>query len=942
MAAKLFLIDGMALLYRAHFAFVRSPIMTSDGVNTSALYGFTNALVDILENHQATHLAAALDTRAPTARHTLFPAYKAQRDEMPEDLAAAIPQVKRMLKAFHIPLLELDGYEADDLIGTLARQAEEAGDIDCFMVTPDKDFAQLVAPHTHIFKPGRLNSPPEIIRLPQVLESWNVQSPEYVADILGLWGDASDNIPGVPGIGEKTAKQLVGQFGSLDALLAQTAQLKGKQRERLEEFADQARLSRDLATIDRHAPVSLDLDDFAISPRDVPALSAILSEFEFNSLGRRLLGPDFNAGRARQRQAQQAAHQPSPNDEIPSSTPADAQAEFAFADAPKTLADTRHHYHLIQPDDAAARQKLAAKLAKLPSFAFDLETTGLDPLSDTPLGIAFSFSPHDAYYVALPHGRDAARAALHDFSHLFSSSPAEKVGHNLKFDLSFLIANGIEPAGPFFDTMLVHALVEPGQRHGLDFLAEVYLNYTPIPLTKLIGERSTPEGQLPIDQIPLEQLAEYAAEDADVAWQLALALRKPLEDSAQGEVYREVEAPLLPVLARMELAGIALDPHALTAVSHELGTSIEQLRAHITDLAGHDFNINSRQQLGVVLFEELKLLDKPKKTRTGQYSTTEQVLQTLVGTHPIIQHILDYNTAHKLKGTYVDTLPDHVHPRSRRIHTRFHQLVAATGRLASSDPNLQNIPIRTDLGRQIRRAFVPGHPGWILLAADYSQIELRILASISGDEHMRQAFRDGIDIHAATAGLLYGLDPADVSSSMRRAAKMVNFGISYGITAFGLSQRLGVPRREASLLIDSYFQSYPGIKAYMDKTIEDARSKGYTTTLRGRRRHYRDIDSRNAALRSREEREAINSPIQGTAADMIKLAMIRVDQALHQAGLKCQMLLQVHDELVFELPPEELDQASHLIREAMITALPLPEIPIEVEIGTGQTWLEAH
>ncbi len=953
MADRLFLLDGMALVYRAHFAFIKNPIMTSDGVNTSALYGFANTLLDILQNQQPTHLAVAFDTHAPTPRHEIFPEYKAQRDEMPEDIASAIPQVKRLCEAMRIPVLERDGYEADDIIGILAKKAETLG-METFMVTPDKDFGQLVSEHVKIYKPGRQGGDVEILGPAEVCAKWGIDRPEQLIDILALMGDTVDNIPGIPGIGEKTAAKLIQEFGSVENLLASTDKLKGKQKEKVEEHADKARLSKQLAIILHDAPYDAEPAALTLQPRDDEAVKALFTEFEFNALGRRLFGDDFKAGRSRHLAAQSSSSSssssPSPISHLPSPAPQAPTDLFGENDPAThsavklhTIADTKHHYDLIRTREE--RAALITKLSHQGAFCFDLETTSLDPRDTRIVGIAFSTEKNHGSFVLFPREPKEAAAVLEEFRDLLTHPDIEKIGHNLKFDLAVLLAHGLEATGPFFDSMLAHALIEPEQRHGMDYLAETYLAYTPISIDTLIGDgKADLFGQHTMADVAEhapEKLKEYAAEDADVTWQLAETFRHMLPKRGQDRVFSEIESPLLPVLTRMEHAGVAIDVPAL----HEFGLQLEkqaaELQRRITDTAGVAFNLNSPKQLGDILFDRLKLLDKPKKTSTGQYQTNEQVLQSLAGAHPIIDDILMYREVTKLKNTYVDALPQAVSPATGRIHTHLHQIMTATGRLASSDPNLQNIPIRTANGREIRKAFVPGQEGWLLLSADYSQVELRVMASLSGDEAMMEAFQQGQDIHQATAARVYGVSLEEVTSDMRRTAKMVNFGIIYGISAFGLAQRLGIPRQEAGQIIDAYFEKFPGVRRYIDHILDETKKHGYVETISGRRRYIRDITSANATVRGAAERVAMNTPIQGTAADMIKLAMIRVDEDLRAAGLRTRMLLQVHDELLFEVPEDEAATAKLLITDAMRHALPL-RVPVEVDAATGHNWLEAH
>ncbi len=938
MSKRLFLLDGMALLYRAHFAFIKAPIRTSDGMNTSALYGFANALLDILKNQSPTHLAVVLDTSAPTPRHEIFPEYKAKREEMPEDLVTAIPQLHRLCAAMQIPLLTRDGYEADDIIGILAKRSEGQG-YETFMVTPDKDFGQLVSDTVKIYKPGRQGADTEILGVKEICERWGIARPEQVVDILAIMGDAVDNIPGIPGFGEKTATSLIQQYGSVENLIANAANLKGKQKEKVEQNVEKALLSKQLATIMHDAPLAVELDDLAVKGHDDEALKALFTEFEFNALGRRLFGDDFKAGRGRQL-AKEAAAPLGNNGDLFSMEETMQQA----APSLKTIADTEHSYHMIR--SAEERAGLLAALAAQKSFCFDLETTSLDPRDTEIVGIAFSWKSHEGWFALLPANRAEAKAVLEEFRSILTCEGIEKIGHNLKFDLSVLLAHGVEVAGPYFDTMLAHSLIEPDQRHGMDYLSETYLSYTPVPITALIGtEKNDLFSQTTMADVAAsdpQKITDYAAEDADVTWQLAEKLRPLLTEYGADRVFHEIECPLLPVLTSMENFGVKIDVQTLREFGLELEKRANQMHQQIHEVAGMPFNLNSPKQLGEVLFDKLKLMEKPKKTATGQYQTNEQVLQSLMGTHPIIADILEYREVTKLKSTYVDALPQAVSRVTGRIHTTFHQLMAATGRMASSNPNLQNIPIRSDSGKEIRKAFVPGEEGWVLLSADYSQVELRVMAAISEDPAMIEAFQNGLDIHQATAARVYGVPLDGVLPEMRRTAKMVNFGIIYGISAFGLSQRLGIPRGEAATIIENYFKQFPGVHRYMEQIVADANKYGYVETITGRRRVIRDISSGNATIRGGAERMAMNTPIQGTAADMIKLAMINVAKALKAAGLQTRMLLQVHDELLFELPMAEVDQAKAIILTEMRNALTLGDVPVDVEAGIGDNWLKAH
>lgn len=932
--ARLFLLDGMALAYRAHFALIRNPIFNSQGINTSALLGFTNTILTIIEKEKPTHLAVAFDTPAPTPRHEVYPEYKANRQEMPEDLAAALPGLKRLCEAFRIPVLELDGYEADDIIGTLATQADATGGYETFMVTPDKDFGQLISETCVMWKPGRRGNDHEIVDLPALRELWDIKRADQLIDILGLMGDSSDNIPGVPGVGEKTARKLVAQWGSVEELLANTDQLKGKLKERVEENAEQAKLSKQLATIIRDVPVPHAIEELALQEKDDEAVKSLFVEFEFNALGKRLFGKEFVAGRG-----QSVAKASTKEGEV-------LQADL------KTIKDVEHNYQLAKTD--AQRKKLAKLLEKETRFCFDIETTSLDRFDAELLGIAFSWKPGEAWYATLtdPEAIEVFRPAL--------EGDAEKIGHNLKYDLAVLLNHGLEVRGPLFDTLIAHSLIAPDQRHNMDFLSESLLGYTPIKLTELTGgdpseagkDKGMEQGDLfgeggkeviSVASIPIKKLAEYAGEDADVTLQLADKLRPLLKEHGQERVFYEVESPTLSVLVAMEDEGISLDLEVLKQCGDDLQERIDTLSASLIKQAGREFNLNSPKQLGEILFDEMKLVEKPRKTTTGQYKTDEQTLSTLALKHPFVADILSYREASKLKSTYIDRLPDWIARKDGRVHTHFHQLVAATGRLASSDPNLQNIPVRTELGREIRTAFVPRGEAFTLLAADYSQIELRIMAAMSSDQGMIDAFVNNLDIHAATAARVNGVELDEVEPSMRSAAKMVNFGIIYGISAFGLGQRLGIPRKEAGQIINTYFEQYPEVKAFMDATVAGAKENGYVETLTGRRRFLRDITSANATVRGNAERAAINTPIQGSAADMIKLAMIRVQELLRNGDYQTRMLLQVHDELVFDLHRDEEEELVPKIVEAMQNALPLPnKVIAKVDTGTGSNWLQAH
>ncbi len=936
MSKKLFLLDGMALVYRSYFAFMRNPMINSKGRNVSAVFGFLNTLLELLEKQSPTHIAVAFDVHGPTFRHDKFPEYKAQREETPEEIRAAVPVIQEFLKAFNIPIVTAQGFEADDLIGTLVRLAEKEG-FDTYMVTPDKDFTQLVDAHTFVYKPAKSGLPPEIMGVPEVLKYWEIERVEQVTDILGLAGDAADNIPGVPGVGPKTAQKLIAQYGSIENLLEHTGELKGKLKENLEANKERARLCKWLVTIKTDSPLEYDPDGLIRGKLDEEKLAALFSEFEFSSFSKRLFG---KAPAPVVRATYMSPSTPSFSGqgdlfafaaEKVSTAPAEETAPVY-----KTIDDVKHTYRLVQTLEE--RKALAAELGKHSKFTFDTETTGLDPRADKLVGMSFSVQPHEAWFVTLPPDEKESAKALEIFRPLFENGSIEKTGHNLKFDIAMLRAAGIEVRGKLFDTMLAHYLLDPDQRHGLDKLAGTHLGYAPVPITALIGEKKSE--QLSMADVLIDKLSDYACEDADVTIQLRQILEPQLEKRKLTNVFDTIECPLIPVLVEMEANGISLDTNALLEISKKLDGQIDTYQKQIFKLAGREFNLNSPKQLGEVLFDELKLADKPKKTKTGQYTTNEEVLDQLATEHEIARVILDYREATKLKSTYVDALPEYLSKKTGRIHTSFSQAVTTTGRLASSDPNIQNIPVRTEQGQEIRRAFVAGSKEFTLLAADYSQIELRIMAHLSGDQHMKAAFESGEDIHTATAARVFGVALADVTSDMRRKAKMVNFGIIYGISSFGLAQRLRIPRKEAAEIIESYFKQYPAVKACMDGIIETARNKGYVETIAGRRRHIRDINTANGTVRAAAERYAINAPIQGSAADMIKIAMIRIHEMLQRKQAKTKLLLQVHDELVFELHKDEHDLIED-IRELMSNALPL-SVPVIVDCGTGNNWLEAH
>lgn len=931
---KLFLLDGMALIYRAYFALSKTPRITSTGFNTSAIFGFANTLLELLRTQQPSHVAVVFDTMAPTNRHAEFESYKANRQAIPEDLAAAIPYVYKLIEGFNIPLITLDGYEADDIIGTLAKQAEARG-YTVYCMTPDKDFGQLVSERVFIYKPARLGNGAEVLGVKEILEKWEVTDVKQVIDILGLWGDSVDNIPGIPGIGEKTAKDLIKRFGSMENILANTDQLKGKQKENLETFAEQGLISKKLATIQLDVPIELDEEKLVLRDPDREALEPLFAELEFRTLGKRVFGEEFNVLDGK---STVGAQMDLFGNAVDSSlqTP-DAAAEYVPPTAGRSVHNTPHTYFLA--DTPELQQELAALLSKQRSFCFDTETTGTDANTADLVGLSFAIEPGKAWYVPACPDRDECLRLLAYFKPVFEDETIEKIGQNTKYDILLLARYGITVRGPLFDTMLAHYLIDPDTRHGMDVLAENYLGYTPISITELIGPRGKKQGNM--QDVDIETIKEYAAEDADITLQLKAVFEPLLEQAEAIELAKKVEFPLVHVLAEMEQCGVNIDVPVLRQFSETLERESSVIEKTIYEKAGVRFNIASPKQLGEVLFEKLQLDPKAKKTKTGQYKTGEDVLLALAPKSDIVKDILEFRQLQKLKSTYVDALPQLINPITGRVHTSYNQAVAATGRLSSTNPNLQNIPIRTERGREVRKAFIPRDDDHVILSADYSQIELRLVAHMSGDEGMLDAFAKGLDVHRATAAKVYGVSLDEVTSEQRRNAKAVNFGIIYGQSAFGLSQNLGIPRTEAAQIIEQYFAQYPGIKRYMNDTINFAKENGYVETLLKRRRYLRDINSANQTVRGFAERNAINAPIQGSAADMIKIAMIAIHEAIKQRGLRGKMTMQVHDELVFDVPKEELPVFRELAELHMKNALVM-SVPIVVELGVGRNWLEAH
>lgn len=921
------------MIYRAYFALSKNPRITSTGFNTSAIFGFANTLLELLRTQQPSHIAVVFDTMAPTNRHVEFEAYKANRQAIPEDLAAAIPYVYKLIEGFNISLITLDGYEADDIIGTLAKQAEAKG-YTVYCMTPDKDFGQLVTANIFIYKPARLGNGAETLGVAEILEKWEVSDVKQVIDILGLWGDSVDNIPGIPGIGEKTAKSLIKRFGSMEGVLANTDQLKGKQRENLETFAEQGLISKKLATIQLDVPVELDEERLLLGQPNREVLEPLFAELEFRTLGRRVFGEEFNtsAQAVSGTQMDLFGNAAGAATDVLSPGP-----EYVPPTAGKNVHNTPHNYVLA--DSPELQQELAALLAKQRSFCFDTETTGTDANTADLVGLSFAIEPGKAWYVPTPCEKEGCLDVLAHFKPILEDGSIEKVGQNVKYDILLLARYGVIVNGPLFDTMLAHYLIDPDTRHGMDMLAENYLGYTPIPITNLIGPKGKKQGNM--QDVDLVAITEYAAEDADITLQLKAVFEPLLEQAEAAALARNVEFPLVHVLAEMERCGVKVDVPVLKQLSESLAADTSVLEKTIYEKAGVRFNIASPKQLGEVLFEKLQLDPKAKKTKTGQYKTGEDILLALASKSDIVKDILEFRQLQKLKSTYVDALPSIINPVTGRVHTSYNQAVAATGRLSSTNPNLQNIPIRTERGREVRKAFIPTDDNHVILSADYSQIELRLVAHMSGDKGMLEAFEKGLDVHRATAARVYGVPLDEVTAAQRRNAKAVNFGIIYGQSAFGLSQNLGIPRTEAAQIIEQYFAQYPGIKRYMNDTINFAKEHGYVETLLKRRRYLRDINSANQTVRGFAERNAINAPIQGSAADMIKIAMINIHEAIKKKGLRGKMTMQVHDELVFDVPKAELHIFKELAEKHMKNALAM-SVPIVVELGEGSNWLEAH
>ena len=921
---RLFLLDAYALIYRSYFAFINAPRVNSKGLNTSTMLGFVNTLEEILKKEKPTHIAIAFDMKGPTFRHDMFPEYKAHRDEMPEDIRKSIPYIREIIKGYQIPILEKEGFEADDVIGTLAKTSEREG-YQVYMVTPDKDYAQLVSKNIFMYKPKRMGNEMEILGVEQVCENFQIQNPLQVIDVLGLMGDTADNIPGCPGIGPKTAMKLVGEYGSVDGVYQNIDKLKGKQKESLEQFEQQVRLSRKLAEIILNVPLEFNQEELALSTPDYTSLRNIFLDLEFRTLADRILP------------AATKAVEPPPAFEQGTLFSMGEQTQTEISGIHSDIRSTNHRYFLADSEEKF--KELIIKLGQTKAFCFDTETTGLDTQSDQLVGLSFSFKAGEAWYVPVPADKKKALSLVHEFKPVFANEAILKIGQNMKFDILILSRYDLEIKGDYFDTMVAHYLVQPDLRHNLDYLSEIYLGYKKVATEELIGKRG--KTQLTMRQVDLELIKEYACEDADITFQLKELLDLELIKAEVKNLFTQVEMPLLKVLVQMEISGLKIDPKVLDDYAVILREQIVELENSIIEMAGEHFNISSPKQLGYILFEKLNLDPKAKKTKTKQYSTGEEILVNLQDKHPIIAKILEHRGLKKLLSTYVEALPKLINPKTGKIHSSFNQTIAATGRLSSTNPNLQNIPIRDEAGREIRKAFIPSDKDHIFLSADYSQIELRIMAAVSHDKVMTEAFRNGEDIHSATASNIFGVPISEVTSEMRRKAKTANFGILYGISAFGLSQRLNIPRGEAKQLIDDYFANFSMVKDYMDSQLVLARQRGYVETIMGRRRYLSDINSANAAVRAFAERNAINAPIQGSAADIIKVAMININKRFAEKGLQSKMILQVHDELNFDVLITELDAVKEVVKEEMEHAVKL-DVPLEIEMDAAQNWLLAH
>jgi len=934
---KLFLLDAYALIFRAYYAFVNRQMLNSKGLNTSAIFGFTVTLEEILRKENPSHIAVVFDPPRPTFRHDMYAEYKANRDATPEEIKQSVPFIKKVIEGFNIPVIEVKGFEADDVIGTMSKIAEKEG-FEVYMMTPDKDFAQLVSEKIYMYKPRRGTNQPEILGPEQIKELFHVENPENVIDVLALWGDSADNIPGAPGIGEKTAKKLISEYGNLDNLLNNLDDLKGKQQENIKNNIEQINLAKELVTIRLDVPVEFNESNLEFRGIDKGKLAALFDELEFRTIKNRILSgyqEEVQTGTSEQPTLYQEEVQTGTSEQ-PTLWGGDDNVQFAVKTF-ETIKSREHKYHLCK--SAKDIDALAGKLKDIKEFCFDTETTDINPIKAELVGIAFSYQTGEAYYVPVGEKRESVLEQLKQFIPIFENEAIGKIGQNIKYDIQVLNNYGIKVKGQIFDTMIAHYLLQPDMKHSLDALSENYLNYQPVSITDLIGKKGSQQGNM--RQVPEDKISDYACEDADLTWELFTLFKPELEKEELLELADNVEFPLIPVLADMEAAGIKLDTGSLSKYSVELREEITALQQEIYTLTGYEFNISSPKQLGEILFDRMKISSDVKKTKTNAWSTGEDVLLRLTNKHPVIQKILDYRSLTKLLSTYVEALPKMINEDTGKVHSSFNQAVAATGRLSSNNPNMQNIPIREERGREIRKSFIPFSDEYVLFSADYSQIELRLMAHMSGDPDMIDAFRNNEDIHQSTASKIFNVPLQDVTREMRGSAKTANFGIIYGISAFGLSQRLNIGRKEAKELIDGYFGSFPGVKEYIERSIHNAREKGYVETIMGRKRHLKDINSRNAVVRGFAERNAINAPIQGSAADIIKVAMIRINKKLSEQNLQSKMILQVHDELVFDVYKPEFDKVRDIAENEMINAIEL-DVPLTIDYGSGNNWLEAH
>jgi len=932
MQKRLFLLDAYALIYKAFYAFIKNPRITSSGINTSAVYGFVNILNDVIENEKPTHIAVVFDPPGGTFRHKEYPAYKANRPPTPEGIQVAIPFIKQILDAYQIPVVEILNYEADDTIGTLAKKAEKEG-FTVYMMTPDKDYCQLVSENIFIYKPKRSGNENEIWGVKEVCNEFNVDQPTQVIDVLAMWGDSSDNVPGIDGVGEKKAKDFVKRYKSVEGLFEHIGEIQGKLREKILASKELALRAKHLVTIVIDVDVEFNAENYRLKEKNIPQLIPIFEKLEFRTMLARLGVQPAAPKTEKQPENKELSLFDLPPVQTKSKTTETASDFNEFSD----INSTEHEY--ILADTVQKRIELIELLTTQTEFCFDTETTGLDVHSAELVGMSFACQAHKAWYVPVPAKRSEALKIVAEFKNVLENEHSVKIGQNLKFDIMMLHYYGVDVKGKLFDTMIAHYLISPDQRHGMDALAEQYLNYSPVPITQLIGEKG--KNQISMRQVALDKICEYAAEDADITLQLKAVLEPMITEAEMISLFYDVEMPLVYVLAQMEVCGFRLDVEALNEYSKVLSVDIEQLEKEIFEMAGIHFNISSPKQLGEILFERMKIIDNPNLTKTKQYATGEQELQKIADKHPIIRKLLEFRSLKKLLSTYVETLPLLIHQNTGKIHTSFNQAVVATGRLSSNNPNLQNIPIRTEKGREIRKSFIASSPEHLIVSADYSQIELRLIAHISNDANMIEAFRNQEDIHTATAAKIYGISQSEVTKEMRSRAKSANFGIVYGISSFGLAQNLAISRAEAKLLIDGYFNTYPTVKTYMDKSIAQARRNKYVKTILGRRRDLADIESQNQVVRGIAERNAINAPIQGSAADVIKIAMVNIFRQFNQQKLQTKMILQVHDELIFDVYKPELEQVKQIIAQEMENALPL-NVPLTIEMGIGNNWLEAH